>query len=141
MKKDQLLNLLNQSADSISLHDGDLLSFDLQNGRVILVVCIGEYHYCVNSLTDYVSNVKNEVVLTLQFDGVKNVVQDGDDDFETTNCEILDNIEKDGVYTLNLCNFSQYKTFSFAFETFAWTDAQELTKKQLKTWRLSNQKG
>ncbi len=132
MKKQELLNLLNESADSISLHDGSLLAFNLENNCLTLIFCIGEYHYGINNLENYVDNLKNSLILTLRFNEVKNIVAVGDDDFEMTDCEILDNAEKDGVYTLALFYSRHYKTISFSYESFLWTDVEELTERQLK---------
>ncbi len=120
MKKEELLNILNKAADSISLHDGSLINFTHQGSTLTFHFCIGEYHYLINHLEKYIDQLKKRLILSLTFNGVKNLKVDLDNDFLINNCEILSNDSTENTYVLELMDIQYYGKISFSYENFAW---------------------
>lgn len=138
MKKEEFLALLNKNPDSISLHDAILLFVDKKTDSITFTVCIGEYNYSVNNLDKYVDNIKNEVVLTLQFNGIKNYVEDKDENLQVENSDILDNCAKNGEFLLKIHGAGAgIGIFSFNFSSFQWDIVGEFNEKEYKKWEKS----
>lgn len=134
MKKEELLNILNVAADSISLHDGSLITFNRQESTLTFLFCIGEYHHLANHLEEYVDNVKNHIILSLTFNGIKNLEMDFDKDFQIDGCEIIRNEDINHSYELELYDYPYYGKICFSYETFSWDALEELSSSKLKKW-------
>ena len=139
MKKTEMEAVLNKAADSISLHDGTLLCFRMINNTITFTLNIGEYHYIVNDLEPFIGNVKDETVLTLKFDGVKNIQCEFCDDFvfEHAGIEIAE--YKDGIYSIAFSDSGYCPGhISFGFDSFRWEVAGEFDFPSLDAWCKEN---
>ena len=125
MKKEELLNILNKAADSISLHDSSLINFNHQGSNLTFHFCIGEYHYLINHLEKYVDKLKKRLILSLTFNGVKNLKVDLDNNFLINNCEIISNDSIENTYVLKLIDIQYYGEISFSYENFSWDIIKE----------------
>jgi hypothetical protein len=139
MKKDGLLELLNKSADSINLHDASLCGFKWINGAAELMIVLGEYHYAINELEKYVDDVKDRVILILQFKGIKDVECAFYGDFIYENAEIMGNNQlDDGVFEFEFLERTNPGRMSFKYDQFAWDVIGEFNDEQLEEWYKSS---
>jgi hypothetical protein len=138
MKKQLLLEYLNQSPDRLSLHDGTLYFFTVNGTTITLTIGIGEYHYAINEIEKYMDNIKNQLLLTLRFDGVENLKTELDCNFHINDCEILRNEEKNKTFELELYDNGLVGEISFSYADFLWCNAEELNEIKFKNWRKNN---
>lgn len=134
MKKQELLNILNKASDSISLHDGSLIALNFAENSLTFLFCIGEHHYKVNNLEEYVDNLKNYLILSLTFNGIKDLKMDFDNDFQIEECEIIRNEDINHIYELKLSDIQYYGEISFSYEKFSWDVLEELSTSKFKKW-------
>lgn len=138
MKKQELLKTLNQSADSISLHDSGLIDliYDDNDGKSVLtfVIHIGGYHYYVNDLEKFVDDEEDYIVLSLRFYGVKDLKIDFGNDLRITNCEIMENESKNNTYRFELLDSPGYGEITFSYEDFLWNVIEELPESEISVW-------
>lgn len=135
MKKQELLNILNESADSINLHDGSLITMRRDGDSLTFYIWIGEYHYIINDLEPYVDNLKDLLVLSLTFTGVNNLKERYVEDFQLFNCDIIDNENIDGTFEFILFDCDYEGVISFSFKDFFWDVIKELSYAEYEEWR------
>lgn len=135
MKKQELLNILNESADSINLHDGSLTTMRRDGDRLTFFICIGEYHYLINDLDSYVDNIKDWLVLSLTFTGVKNLEMDSAEEFQFDESETCYNESIDNTYMLMLLDVDISCEITFSYEGFSWDVIKELSSDKYEEWR------
>ena len=139
MKKKELLDLLNKAADSINLHDASLHGFKWINNTVEFIICLGEYHYIINNLEEFVDDIKNDVVLTLKFEGIENVECAFYDDFKYKNAEIMENNQlEDGTFEFHFLEFTIPGRISFRYKNFEWDVVGEFNRAQMEIWLQEN---
>ena len=134
MKKQELLNILNTASDSISLHDGSLIALNYTENSATFIFCIGEHHYIVNNLEKHIDNLKNYMILSLTFNGIRDLKMDFDNDFQIDGCEIIRNEDINHIYELELYGYPYYGKICFSYETFSWDVLEELSPSKLKKW-------
>ena len=139
MKKQQLLNVLNQAPDSVSLHDAGLLRFEMQNNRISFLIYIGEYHYYVNNFESYVDDIKSQTVLTLTFDGIKDFEGSFVNNFLFEDAEIVSNEEENGIFTMTVRDIEGTGRFAFKYDSFRWDFIGEFSWEALEEW-VKNEK-
>ena len=138
MNKKGLLELLNVNADSISLHDASLHGFKWINNTLEFIIRIGEYHFCINELKEFVDNTKDNVILTLKFEGIENVECEFCNDFRYKNAEIMENNLVDGVFEFVFLECGIPGRISFRFKRFEWGVIEEFNQEQLQAWHKEN---
>lgn len=144
MKKQELLKKLNESADSISLHDGSLIDliYGEKDGKSSLtfIIDIGSYHYFVNNLEKYIDDTKSYIILSLTFYGVKDLKIDFGDDLRINNCEIMKNESKNNIYRFELLDSPGYGEIVFSYEDFLWDAIEKLPVSEIGAWEKKYQK-
>lgn len=135
MKDKELLIFLNKSPNSISLHDATLCSYKLANDQITFTFCISEYQYLINNIEKYIKNKKNSTVLTLSFNGIKNLETSFSDDFLFTESEVISNNEKNNSFQLLFTDYVNQEQISFEYDSFSWDIIGEFNKHKLNKWR------
>lgn len=138
MNKNGLLELLNENADSISLHDASLHGFKWINNTLEFLIGIGEYHFHINELEKFVDNTKDDVILTLKFEGIENVECAFYDDFRYKNAEIMENNLVDGVFEFIFLECGIPGRISFKYSKFEWDIIGEFDSNKMKEWYKEN---
>lgn len=138
MNKNGLLELLNENADSISLHDASLHGFKWINNTLEFLIHISEYHFYLNKLEEFVDNTKDDVILTLKFEGVENVECEFCDDFRYKNAEIMENNLVDEVFEFIFLDCGIPGRISFRFKKYEWDVIGELKQEQMEAWHKEN---
>ena len=139
MRKNELLDLLNKAADSINLHDASLYGFKWINSSVEFIIGLGEYHFIINELENFVDDVNDRVILTLRFDGIENVECEFCDDFKYNDAEIMENNQlEDGTFEFHFLEFTIPGRISFRYKKFEWNVVGEFNWEQMEIWLREN---
>ena len=139
MRKNELLDLLNKAADSINLHDASLYGFKWINSSVEFIIGLGEYHFIINELENFVDDVNDRVILTLRFDGIENVECEFCDDFKYNDAEIMENNQlEDGTFEFHFLEFTIPGRISFRYKNFEWNVVGEFNWEQMEIWLREN---
>lgn len=139
MRNKKLLERLNSSPDSISLHDATLYRFSWINNSVSLTLALGGHHYLVNNLEPFITDIHNTVVLALHFENIKSFTCDFDTDFVFEGCEIAANDVENDTFKLQLLDGISFGSLSFLYENFSWDVIGEFDDARLLDWQKANE--